>query len=1337
MSPIKSTYSVCYNGTKIQSDVLVRDTDFFSIADFIFCYKEGLLWTEIRDDLQVNGISYYDCPDVNSYPRFVRNTRERIKVNTEKIEILDPPSKPSKPRNNIVTSILPSMGMLVTSGIMASMGDSMIAYSLISGGMAIVIAVATLVQNNSDYKKDIKKRLEQYQKYEDRKRIEIAELRSEERTALEEIYIDTVEKEKRLSEFSRNLFDRMPTDDDFLDVRLGTGTVKALRKIDYKKREHIDTDDELQLIPQKIADDFEKLENVPVICHLKEVNAVGIIGPEECRFEMMKNILFDICTRQYISDVSLFFIARPEHAKKIEKFRFLPQVNNANVGFRCIAFDDEGKNRVLDTLYQALSERKGENSAEHVVAFFYDEYGVQTHPVSKYLLEASKHHATFVFMADTKGDIPIGCSQHIYAVAKGSGYILETANKSKVETFAYEPVSDQKIDKLVSMLAPVYTEELSLESALTKSITLFDLLGIAAADDLNLKDRWAQSKVYKSMAVPIGVTKNAVVYLDLHDKAHGPHGLVAGTTGSGKSELLQTYILSIATFFHPYEVGFVIIDFKGGGMVNQFKTLPHLLGAITNIDGKEIDRSLRFIKAELNKRQRLFSEANVNHIDKYIRRYKAGEVNTPLPHLILIVDEFAELKAEQPDFMQELISAARIGRSLGVHLILATQKPAGQVDDQIWSNSRFKLCLKVQDVEDSNEVLKSPLAAEIKEPGRAYLQVGNNEIFELLQSAYSGAPERVADNTTKEFSIYEITKSGRRKSVFEQRRKTTGNSAKNQLESIVEYVSDYFKRCGQPQLQGICLPPLEKIIDYPSKELKGDLVDIGIYDDPDNQFQGSAYIDFANKNTFILGSSQYGKTNLLMSVIRSIADNTSPSQSVFYILDFGSMVLKNFEDLRHVGGVICSTEDEKLKNFLKMMFEEVGVRKEKMLAAGVGSFASYLEAGYTDLSHIFIILDNFSAAMELYFEEDDSFLTLIREGLAVGISVIATNVQTAGISYRYMSNFANKIGFYCNDSSEYMNLFDRNALHPDEKAGRCIIEIEKQVYECQTYRAFSGEKEIDRIKAIKDFIAETNNKYEGSARKIPSIPAVLSYEVLKQDYNGEYTEYNIPIGLSYAEIAPVFMDFGRLGVIGLCGGASEDRIGFIKYALEKMEEQIQKYPIETVIIDDVSRELASLNDHASVINYTLDSDIVQEVLERWYDKLEDRYSKMISGSELSEAESLLLLLINNNDAAKKIDEDIDLTEKFNEIVDRFKNLRVAIIFTNYQNSSVPYDAPAPLAKIHDDRHLLYFDSLDKLKPFDVPYEVSKENKRRMENGDAFYIHNDLYEKIKLVTCEKI
>ncbi len=296
------------------------------------------------------------------------------------------------------------------------------------------------------------------------------------------------------------------------------------------------------------------------------------------------------------------------------------------------------------------------------------------------------------------------------------------------------------------------------------------------------------------MAAPLGVkSKNEIVSLDISDKgkAHGPHGLVAGTTGSGKSEILQTYVLSMASLYHPYDVGFVIIDFKGGGMANQFTDLPHLMGTITNIDGREINRSLMSIKAELVYRQEVFSRSGVNHINDYIKLYKSGKVEEPMPHLIMIVDEFAELKAEYPDFMKEIISAARIGRTLGVHLILATQKPSGVVDNQIWSNSKFRLCLKVQTKEDSKEVIKTPLAAEIVEPGRAYFQVGNNEIFELFQSAYSGAKVPTGEDNVKNYSIYAVNFWGKREMVFQNKKGGDSDKGETQLQAMVSYIHDY------------------------------------------------------------------------------------------------------------------------------------------------------------------------------------------------------------------------------------------------------------------------------------------------------------------------------------------------------------------------------------------------------------------------------------------------------------------------------------------------------------------------------------------------------------------
>ena len=1333
----QAAYGVYYNGSKVLNTCIIKNGDFFSISDFIFYWKNNVLWTEIRDGLSVNGLSFHDYPNPNHYPKFSRNTRVRIVLNQDKIEVLDPPAKPQKTRSNLVLSLLPSLGMLLTSGLMASMGGSMMMFSFISGGLAITTAILTAIQNKIDFKKESKERIEKYQKYIDNKRLEIVQYRNEERNTLERIYTDLNTEQSMFEKFSSDLFDREIHDDDFLQVRLGLGSIKSSRNIEYKKQERLEIEDDLQLIPEKISDEFSLLSDAPVVCNFRDSNSVGIIGDEEYRYSIMKNIIIDICARQYYTDVQLFFVAAEEHKDKVKWLRFLPYVSNEAINSRNIVCDDESKNRIFDYLYKELSQREQGKKGEHIIVFFYDEYGFKTHPISKFTDKLKNLAVTFVFLADEKGAIPQGCSLLVFMDSNSSGYLVDASNQDNKIDFIYNSIDDVTAQQIINFLAPVYTEEISLEGSLTKNISLFEMFNILGVDDLDLKQRWENSKVFQSMAAPIGVTKTGIICLDLHDKAHGPHGLVAGTTGSGKSEVLQTYILSIATIFHPYEVSFVIIDFKGGGMVNQFKNLPHLLGAITNIDGKEIDRSLKSIKAELQKRQKLFAEAEVNHIDKYIQKYKAGEVSVPIPHLVLIVDEFAELKAEQPDFMKELISAARIGRSLGVHLILATQKPSGQVDDQIWSNSKFKLCLKVQSQEDSNEVLKSPLAAEIKEPGRAYLQIGNNEIFELFQSAYSGAPEKMEDTHTKEFSLYEVSESGRRSLIFTQRRDKASSSAHTQLEAIVEYVNNYCEYNKISRLPNICLPPLPSMLVYPKMSKKQDsMIEIGIYDDPDNQLQEPVFVDLDNKNTLIIGSSQYGKTNLLQSFIRTIASSSTPSEATIYILDFGSMVLKNFEALNHVGGVVCSSEDEKLKNLFKLLFTEISARKEKLVSVGVSSHSSYIEAGYTDIPHIYLLVDNLTALMELYLEDDDSLLTIVREGVAVGISTVVANSQTSGIGYRYISNFANKIALHCNDSTEYVNIFDHAVLQPDDVAGRCVLEMDKRMLECQTYLAFDGLMEIERVRQIEKFISEVNAKYiDMKAKGIPCIPSVLTEESMKEDFKTIADEYRIPVGLTYNEVEPFYLNFSQLGIMGLCGKENTGHRNFVNYVLSTFESNREQYPVRVAIFDDITRKFECFKNSRTVETYTLDTEYITQLIPSWHAVLSKRYERLVENGTLGDDAELLLLIIQNNDIAKKIGDDFDLMDQFNEMISRYKGMNFAVIFSNYQNASLSYDAPEPLQVIKQERHVIFFDDLDNLKIFDVPYEEIKANRRRLETGDAYYIQDNMVTKLKMVKAE--
>ena len=817
--------------------------------------------------------------------------------------------------------------------------------------------------------------------------------------------------------------------------------------------------------------------------------------------------------------------------------------------------------------------------------------------------------------------------------------------------------------------------------------------------------------------------KNEIVYLDLHEKYHGPHGLVAGTTGSGKSEILQTYILSMATLFHPYEVGFLIIDFKGGGMVNQFKKLPHLMGAITNIDGKAIERSLKSIKAELLKRQELFAQVEVNSIEKYINAYKASIAQIPLPHLIIIVDEFAELKAEQPEFMKELISAARIGRSLGVHLILATQKPAGQVNDQIWSNSRFKLCLKVQTNEDSNEVLKSPLAAEIREPGRAYLQVGNNELFELLQSGYSGAPEK-NDGATEIIRINSLDFAGRRKVEYIKKPRRSENN-KTQLDSIVDHVASYFNSITDEPLQQICLPDLPEILEHTNEFVTKDSVlsiPIGIYDNPEHQLQKEAIIEVGITNTIIIGSAQYGKTNLLETMIKNLTSQYSPAEVNLYIIDFGSMVLRNFEQLPHVGGVVLPSDDEKLKNLFKFLREQISDRKDLLLKAGVSSFASYKEAGLSEISQIVVVL---------YLQDTDILLDLCREGVAVGVSFVVTNLQTSGLGYKYMSNFSSRIAFTCNEQSEYATIFGSCRTQPAPVQGRCLIEIEKTIFECQTYLAFSGEKEFDRIQEMLQYVEEQKQLYPNiKARLIPEIPAQLSEQYMLDNYSSNSME-KLPIGLDYASVDPIYINLRRPNLLALTGPDDSGKSNFIKYFINSIVKSDKESSI--YIFDDYRKKLSSLCRFAEISLYELQSIKHKEFLLSLDTELQAAYQTVITGGE--EPSEIKVIVLNNPDVIVDISADKTMMGIIKDIINKYKMLNVYILLGCVPNSQVVYGAPELYKIAKETRNIIYFDNLDMCKIIDVPALVIRNNRKRIDRGDAYFIHDLDFYKIKTPFAE--
>lgn len=1349
----KTNFGIYLNGVRSRDNVLmINNYDFFMFDGFKFYYCQGFLYVDSKD-ISISTQIPFELVDVNNnvfeYPKYVKNVRIRTVIESDSINILPPDRKPEEEEENYLLTILPSVITLVLMLLLRSQmaGNKMfVVYMGATMGIGIVTSVFS---HRAQVKKGRKKRVKRqqvYTKYIKDKERYIKEQREEEKIQLEQVYINESEALKEVREFDYRLFEKGKHDKDFLELFIGKGNVTARRKISINNRECIESDDALMEYPEKLAQTYATIDGVPVTVDMKMLNVLGVLGKRENIFGLLKNITLDIVVRHFYEDVKLYFIFKEEDISKFRAFRWLQNLHVSDSSVRNMIYDETSRKIILEVLYKELSMRESldTKTISHMpyqIVFVYNSTGLARHPISRYLEKAKELKFVFIYFEEDRELIPKQTDKLIQIYDSHEGEVINVEDSHNRQRFSYCAIADEEMAFVSEHLGCVYVESVSLENSLVKNISLFKLLDIISVSDLDIESRWRSSQVYKSMGAPLGVKASKdIVELDLNEKAHGPHGLVAGTTGSGKSEILQSYILSMATLFHPYDVSFVIIDFKGGGMVNQFKNLPHLNGAITNIDGDAIDRSLSSLRAELRKRQSLFARYDVNHIDSYIKKYKEGVTTTPLPHLILIVDEFAELKTDQPEFMQELISTARIGRSLGVHMILATQKPAGVVNDQIWSNSKFKLCLKVQNKSDSNEVIKSPLAAEIREPGRAYFQVGNNEIFELFQSAYSGCGTDAEQSGKKtEYEINELNLVGLKKTVFSQKNEKKKN-VETQLDAIVNYIAKYCVDAGIKKLPGICMPELperrvKEQSQYDNYKKENDiLVEVGIYDDPDNQYQDVLSLNISQKHTLFVGAPQYGKTNILQQIIKEIAMRYSAKDVNVFILDFASMMLRTYSSLNLVGGVITASDDEKMSNFFRMMTEEMELRKEYFADSGLSSFSAYKEAGYIDLPQIVIIIDNFTGLKETYLQREDYLLKIVREGIALGISVIVTDIQVNAIGFRYLSMFSNRIALYCNNESEYSSLFGFCRNKVKNIPGRALVDIDKKFYFFQSYLAFAGDKEIERINNMKQIIEYANQKNAGIyAKRVPEVPDIFDMEMANAiGSNLMKKPYHAVIGIDYATADIHAIDFSDKSAFAIASPNTDARFKLTNNILTQLYNNCVSAPIEFYFIDDYQKKYGQYANLPETKKYTLEAEGVFEIIDALDTYGSENLHALRTDSEALSKKVFKMLVVNNKECFDLLNKKKEYIDKFKNIILKYKHLHICVVFTEFENVKIPFSGADIQKNMIELKNMIILENVNKIKMFEVGIAIQREFAKPLGKMDGFFLSDEGFAKYKLL-----
>ena len=665
----------------------------------------------------------------------------------------------------------------------------------------------------------------------------------------------------------------------------------------------------------------------PLLLDLRTSGVLGVVSNDDrTSRNFIQHIVFELAYYHSPEDLQfVFFFDREDDASRqnevMKNYRYLPHANELFEGISQFVFDKNSSGLVFGQLLSIMNERSRNESEEgdavlqkqtQIVCIVFDDYDIKETGFSKFLPEVpkegepyvNKNGLTFIFVQHEKEQLPKYCGnivdidkdnpngrksslrynilsrETLNVLSSGTDEAGKANDTDKLIEYKHfqndyifnEKVYSDRFSLAFRQLSAIYYTRIAENGKVPSMVTLFELYGYdnekvnSGEVRKEILQNWTdveKNDITKNLCVPIGKNEHGALNLDLYEKADGPHMLVAGTTGSGKSETIITYLIGLCMKFSPMDLNLMLVDMKGGGFSDRLGGLPHCVGAVTDTAGENegtsaaymLKRFLEALNAEIKRRKLLLSSLGVDNVDAYIRalrimkeiksmegspeniqaaeqlKRKLNEKQkealkkdfselVPLSHLVLVVDEFTELKrfsaeSSDVDFIAEITTIARVGRTLGFHIILVSQNIEGAITDDIRVNSKARICLKVATKQASKEMIDSPAAAAPGMPlnGRAYLLVGTGSRFEYFQSAYTGANRNL--NVEPPVLVTQVTNSGKFNTDFYSSRRDNELEKKNsaqvsehdtQLAYIVNTITDIGKEMERPRQ--IFLPPL-------------------------------------------------------------------------------------------------------------------------------------------------------------------------------------------------------------------------------------------------------------------------------------------------------------------------------------------------------------------------------------------------------------------------------------------------------------------------------------------------------------------------------------------------
>ena len=896
------------------------------------------------------------------------------------------------------------------------------------------------------------------------------------------------------------LWTRRPEHWQFLSLQLGMGTmasrnVVALADDDASQPKFLE-------LAQGVRDRYAKIADVPVTENLYFAGALGVAGHQTIAADIARSAIVQIAGLHSPSEVVIAAIVSNSWTPEFEWLKWLPHTASPHSPLEAVHLaNSQATGDALLSSIEELIQQRSKKETERGAALFEqsalvagasagDGAEIATPPPSAtpaiLLLisdDAPVDRARLVQVAERAADAgvyPVWVAPTVANLPAVARTFVDVTDEGGVARVGLVRLGSDVVDVVVEnvtrdqalqfarRLAPVVDAGALLRdsSDIPRTVSMLSLLGPSLATDVGVAvDRWRENdsihdrsggelKKRRAGKLRALVGQSGVDAMHLDLRTQGPHALVGGTTGSGKSEFLQAWVLGMAAEYSPDRVTFLFVDYKGGSAFADCVNLPHCVGLVTDLSPHLVRRALTSLRAELHYREHLFNRKKAKDL---LDLEKRGDPESP-PSLILVIDEFAALAGEVPEFVDGVVDIAQRGRSLGIHLIMATQRPAGVIRDNLRANTNLRIALRMADESDSMDVVGDKIAGTFDPsiPGRGIAKTGPGRLT-AFQSAYAGgwtsdtpAPPSIDVAELRFGAEQPWEKAG------EAEPPGAGEHGPTDQTRLVTNLIAAAQAIQLPAPRRPWLDELANAFDLTKLRQRTDTdIVLGVSDVPERQRQDEVFFrPDSDGNIAIFGAGGTGKTVTLRTIAAAAGITPRGGPIDVYGLDFGTGGLKMLEALPHVGSIVSGDDPERVIRLMRKLKAILDDRGQRYAEVNAGSIVDYRRnANAPDERRILLLVDNFPSFRN-DFEVGASravwygvFQQLLGEGRGLGMHVAITADRPGSVPTAVASAFQRKVVHRLADDGQYM-LLDTPAdiLSATSPAGRAVIDgLETQI----------------------------------------------------------------------------------------------------------------------------------------------------------------------------------------------------------------------------------------------------------------------------------------------------